>query len=113
MALVSIISGSCLRRLILVFYPRHTGVKGNERADNLTEKAIIDNNHTLDPATVAVCYPAAGKFQTRIHILDSLLLKDKGVQLRGSTCDGARGRMWIVELFRLPGSLQRHLILNK
>ena len=48
MAWVSIISGSCLRRLILVFYPRHV-------ADNLTEKAIIDNNHTLDSATVIQC----------------------------------------------------------
>ena len=48
MAWVSIISGSCLRRLILVFYPRHA-------ADNLTEKAIIDNNHTLDSATVIQC----------------------------------------------------------
>ena len=54
MALVSIISFSCPRRLILV-YSRHTGVKGNERADNLTEKAIIDYNHTLDPATVIQC----------------------------------------------------------
>ena len=55
MVWVSSVSGSCLRRLILVFYPRHTGVKGNERADNLTEKAIIDYNHTLDPATVIQC----------------------------------------------------------
>ena len=55
MAWVSIISGSCLRCLILVFYPRHAGVKGNERADNLTEKAIINNNHTLDSATVIQC----------------------------------------------------------
>ena len=27
----------------------------NEQADNLTEKAIIDYNHTLDPATVIQC----------------------------------------------------------
>ena len=47
-AWVSIISGSYLRRLILLFYPRHV-------ADNLTEKAIIDNNHTLDSATVIQC----------------------------------------------------------
>ena len=48
MAWVSIISGSCLRRLILVFYLRHA-------ADNLTEKAIIDDNHNLDSATVIQC----------------------------------------------------------
>ena len=54
MAWMSSVSGSCLRRLILVFYPIHADVN-NERADNLTEKAIIDNNHTLDPATVIQC----------------------------------------------------------
>ena len=54
MVWVSSVSGSCLRRLILVFYPIHADVN-NERADNLTEKAIIDNNHTLDPATVIQC----------------------------------------------------------
>ena len=55
MAWMSSVSGSCLRRLILVFYLRHADVKGNGRADNLTEKAIIDYNHTLDPATVIQC----------------------------------------------------------
>ena len=54
MAWMSSVSGSCLRRLILVFYPIHADVN-NERADNLTERAIIDNNHMLDSSTVIQC----------------------------------------------------------
>ena len=52
---VSTISDSCLERLTWVFSPGHAGVKGNERADCLAGDAVIDDNLTLDPATVVQC----------------------------------------------------------
>ena len=52
---VSTISDSCLERLTWVFSPGHAGVKGNEHADCLAGDAIIDDNLTLDLATVVQC----------------------------------------------------------
>ena len=48
----SLINGSQLLSITWLFCPGHSGVQGNERADNLAGEAIIDDNLTLDPPTV-------------------------------------------------------------
>ena len=78
---VSTISDSCLERLTWVFSPGHAGVKGNERADCLAGDAVIDNNLTLDPATVVQCVTQQlidSRPESTSYTLS--LLKDKGVQ---------------------------------
>ena len=85
---VSTISDSCLERLTWVFSPGHAGVKGNERADCLAGDAVIDNNLTLDPATVVQCVTQQlidSRPESTSYTLS--LLKDKGVQRgEGATC---------------------------
>ena len=45
------IKDSQLQSLKWLFCPGHSGVQGNERADNLAGTAAVDNNITLDPPT--------------------------------------------------------------
>ena len=52
---VSIICYSSIERLTWIFNSGHAGVQGDERADSLAGKAVIDNNLTIDPATVIQC----------------------------------------------------------
>ena len=76
-----IINNSALERLVWIFTPGHSGVQGNERADSLAEAAIVDNNITLDAATVIQCVTEQlirNRPQSSSQTL--ALLKKKGIQ---------------------------------
>ena len=85
------ITNSRLERLTWIFTPGHAGVQGNERADSLANAAIIDNNITLDAATVIQVVSEqlkASRHQSSSHTLS--LLSGKGIQPRqGATSNRA------------------------
>ena len=43
---------SVLTRLVFIFVPGHTGVRGNERADRLAESAIVGDGQAMDRADI-------------------------------------------------------------
>ena len=49
---VRIICYSSIERLTWIFNSGHAGMQGDERADSPAGKAVIDNNLTIDIATV-------------------------------------------------------------
>ena len=78
---VTTISNSVLEKLTWIFTPGHAGVHGNERADSLADTAVIDNNITLDAATVIQVVSEqlkASRPNSTSYTLS--LLKEKGVQ---------------------------------
>ena len=73
-----------------IFSPGHAGVHGNER-DIIAGEAVIDNNLTIDPATVIQCVndqltDTASRPQWAPYTLSCL--KEKGVRSGdGATCN--------------------------
>ena len=91
---LQILSGSSIEKITWIFSPGHAGVRGNERADSLAGKAVIDNKLTLDPPTVLQCVKeqlTSGRPQSTSYTLS--LLKEKGVQAGDGATSTSRGAM--------------------
>ena len=84
---VGSLGSSHLKKLTWVFCPGHSGVRGNERADELAGSALPGEERlTLDPPTVLQAVTAHLHQQEQApdsHTLD--VLTEKGVQ-RGAGC---------------------------
>ena len=115
---ISIISDSSLERLTWIFSPGHAGVQGNERADSLAGEAVIDNNLTIDPATVIQCVSdqlIASRPQSASYTLSRL--KEKGVRSGdGATCNSrgvARRRQNQLLMETLSLQTLRHTLMTR
>ena len=89
---VSIICDSIIQRLTLIFSLGHAFMQGNERADCLAGEAVVDNNLTINPATVSDQL-IASRPQSASYTLSRL--KEKGVWSGdGATCNSRAVACW-------------------
>ena len=115
---VSIICYSSIERLTWIFNSGHAGVQGDERAHSLAGKAVIDNNLTIDPATVIQCVSdqlIASRHKSASYTLSRL--KENRVRSGdGATCNSrgvARRRQNQLLMETLSLQTLRHTLMTR